>query len=269
MVHTHKAPFYNPYDLVHLPCHHSNHDSHYFEGISGSHGPTSKKNLRRNRRIETKHPELWHSKNARRKKGKRIVDWNRLLIFWPFFQTYFFKSDRRKVTIKVFVGTPAQDIIQGAKVELGVTATNVHFTDETGDPVIVSSTAPDGSTFILKEGAPDTTSSRWASDMKIQKCLLSTTCKTQLNPQQWQWLCSRRLTASRSSARPDTTASQRLNTSASAAARATTSNGRQTTANIRRQMDPVVTQNAETTARLMGQITGKCVDPGNPNKSRK
>jgi len=58
MVHTHKAPFYNPYDLVHLPCHHSNHDSHYFEGISGSHGPTSKKNLRRNRRIETKHPEL-------------------------------------------------------------------------------------------------------------------------------------------------------------------------------------------------------------------
>lgn len=77
-----------------------------------------------------------------------------------FFQTYFFKSDRRKVCIKVFVGTPAQDIIDGAKIELGISAAHVHFTDESGDPVIVSSTAPDGSTFILKEGAPETTSSR-------------------------------------------------------------------------------------------------------------
>ncbi len=62
--------------------------------------------------------------------------------------------------IKVFVGTPAQDIIDGAKIELGISTSHVHFTDESGDPVIVSSSAPDGSTFVLKEGAPETTSSR-------------------------------------------------------------------------------------------------------------
>jgi hypothetical protein len=64
------------------------------------------------------------------------------------------------VCLKVFIGTPAQDIIDGAKVELGISSTHVHFTDESGDPVIVSSTAPDGSVFILKEGAPETTASR-------------------------------------------------------------------------------------------------------------
>jgi hypothetical protein len=64
------------------------------------------------------------------------------------------------VCIQVFAGTPAKDIIDGAKVELGVTAMHVHFTDEYGEPVIVSSSAPDGSTFILKEGAPETSASR-------------------------------------------------------------------------------------------------------------
>ncbi len=81
-------------------------------------------------------------------------------------QSYFFKSDRRKVCIKVFPGTTAQDIIDGAKIELGVSATHVHFTDESGDPVIVSSAAPDGSTFTLIQGAPDTTSSRCACRAK-------------------------------------------------------------------------------------------------------
>ena len=82
-------------------------------------------------------------------------------------------------------------------------------------------------------------------------------------------LSFRRLTASRGSARPDTSASQRLRTSGSDVVRLTTANVPQTTASIRRHMDPVVSQNAETTARLMGQITGKCVDPGNPSKGRK
>ena len=88
------------------------------------------------------------------------------------FQAYFFKSDRRKVCIKVFPGTTAQDIIDGAKIELGISATHVHFTDESGDPVIVSSAAPDGSTFTLIQGAPDTTASRYPRRMVRSQSLL-------------------------------------------------------------------------------------------------
>ncbi len=92
MVHTHKAPFYNPYDLVHLPCHHSSRHSHYFAGISSSHGPTSKKNLRRDRRIETKHPELWNSKNTRRKKGKIIAGLKMFVVVLTFLSDLLFQE---------------------------------------------------------------------------------------------------------------------------------------------------------------------------------
>jgi hypothetical protein len=59
MVHTHKAPFYNPYDLVHLPAHSSLTSLTLFEGIGSSHDSTSAKNLRRNWRNQAKSFNPW------------------------------------------------------------------------------------------------------------------------------------------------------------------------------------------------------------------